>query len=100
MPSRRENWFDLDTRALPLGTTCQIGDFVLSAHDARIVVPLAERVAAGFSQLRVDIHLTGEGPKIGELTAYHGAGRVPWKPPEWDEKLGRLWAAGAPANIE
>jgi hypothetical protein len=94
----RANWFDATGRALALITTLPAGDFVLSADDVRSVVPVAERIAAGFSHLRVDFHLTGDGPKICELTPYHGAGLVPWQPPEWDEKLGRLWAAGAPAD--
>jgi hypothetical protein len=95
-PSERANWFNAEGRALRLTTNRPDGDFVLSANDTRNIVPVAERVAAGFSHLRVDFHLTGDGPKIGELTAYYAAGRARWNPPEWDEKLGRLWAAGLP----
>jgi hypothetical protein len=96
-PAERANWFDAQGRALPpLSARQTAGDYVLSANDVKIVVPLAERIAAGFSHLRVDMYLTDEGPKIGELTSYENAGLKQWTPPEWDEKLGRLWAAGAP----
>jgi hypothetical protein len=93
-PSRRANWFDVQSQALPIRGMTPAGDFVLSASDAGIIVPVAERVAAGFSHLRVDFHLADDGPRICELTPYHLAGRAQWKPPEWDEKLGRLWGAG------
>jgi len=95
-PGRRENWFDVEGRALPVRTRIAVGDYVLCANDARSVVALAERVAAGFSHLRVDCYITGDRPKIGELSAYMTGGRVQWKPPEWDKKLGRLWQGGAP----
>jgi len=97
-PSRRDNWFDLEGRRLPIGTNLQAGSFHLSLGDTRALASLAERVAAGFSHLRVDCYLTGEGPKVGELTAYHLSGRGTWKPPEWDEKIGRLWVAGVPTR--
>jgi len=98
MPDRRENWFDMEGRVLPLRATYPLGDFVLSPNDAGTVAALAERIAANFRHLRVDIHLTCSGPKVGELTPYHGAGMAKWTPPEWDEKFGRLWAAGARAE--
>jgi len=97
-PGRHDNWFDAQGRALPIRSENPIGEFVLTVDDIRIVVPAAERVAAGFGHLRVDFYLTDDGLKIGELTAYHHAGRARWEPPEWDGKLGRLWAAGAPVD--
>jgi hypothetical protein len=96
--SRRSNWFDVEGRRLPIGTEIQAGNYTLSPADARFLAPVAERVAAGFSHLRVDCLLTCDGPKIGELTAYHLAGKARWNPPEWDEKLGRLWETGLPKN--
>jgi hypothetical protein len=96
---RSENWFDAAGRPLSISTNeYPVGEFALSAHDAKVVVALAERVAAGFDHMRVDIWLTDEGPKIGELTPYNCAGRMRWKPPEWDEKFGRLWQAGPPKS--
>ncbi len=87
----RDNWYDAAGVRLPLRVKATPGDFVLSENDIRILVPVAERVSAGFSHLRVDFYLTSDGPKIGELTPYHVAGTAKWNPPEWDEKLGRLW---------
>lgn len=90
-PDLRDNWFDAAGARLPLRVKATPGDFVLSERDIRILVPVAERVSTGFSHLRVDFYLTNEGPKIGELTPYHVGGTAMWNPPEWDEKLGRLW---------
>jgi hypothetical protein len=98
-PGWRSNWFDVEGRPMPISTaSCATGDFVLATRDARRIAAIAERVSTGFSHLRVDFYLTDEGPKIGELTAYLGAGMTSWQPTEWDEKLGRLWSAGAPAD--
>jgi len=97
-PSRRDNWFDMEGRRLSIGTETQAGNFALSPVDARMLAPAAERVAADFSHLRVDFYLTDDGPRIGELTPYHLCGRARWSPPEWDEKLGRLWQAGLSTN--
>jgi hypothetical protein len=91
-PDRRDNWFDATGTRLPLcHDAIPLGDFVLSEGDVRILVPVAERVSAGFSHLRVDFYLTNDGPKIGELTPYHAGGTAMWDPPNWDEKLGRVW---------
>ena len=52
---------------------------------------MAEKIAKGFDQLRVDFFVTSEGLKIGELTVYHGAGRSNFDPPELDAELGQMW---------
>jgi len=91
-PGRRENWFDPCARPMPMSAAEPIGEFVLTAKDAAAVVLVAERTAAGFDHLRVDTYLTDAGVKIGELSPYASAGRAAWQPPEWDDKLGRLWA--------
>jgi hypothetical protein len=91
--NRRDNWFDAAGNRLPLRVRATPGDYVLSAADLRVLVPAAERIAAGFSQLRVDFLLTADGMKIGELTPYHVAGHALWNPADWDARLGRMWLA-------
>ena len=92
-PDRRDNWFDVSGTRLPICTDDTPGDFNLSREDIHLIIPVAEAVSDGFSHLRVDFYLTDTGPKIGELTPYHNAGSEMWSPPEWNEKLGRLWDA-------
>lgn len=92
-PGRRDNWFDATGRRLPLRVLATPGDYVLADADVRAIVPVAERMAAGFSQLRVDFFLTDSGLKIGELTPYHVAGHALWNPVDWDARLGRMWTA-------
>ncbi len=58
----------------------------------RDVVPLAQKVATGFSQLRVDFYLTDQGPRIGELTPYDSGGHRRFDPPGLDFELGALWS--------
>jgi len=52
---------------------------------------LAEVASADFSSLRVDLYFTGDGLKIGELTAYTNSGFTQWNPRTLDELLGTLW---------
>ena len=56
------------------------------------LIALAEVLGAGFSQLRVDFHLTADGPLVCELTTYHGGGTRLVGHQEWDGVLGRMWA--------
>ena len=97
-PDLRDNWFDTAGARLPIRLKAAPSDFVLSREEIRTLVPVAESVSADFSHLRVDFYLTGSGPKIGELTPYNSAGKERWNPPEWDEKLGRLWHPTDQAN--
>jgi hypothetical protein len=50
----------------------------------------AETFAREEMFLRVDFYDVGR-PVIGELTLHPGSGMVKFKPPEWDERLGRLF---------
>lgn len=55
--------------------------------------PVAEKVAAGFDQMRVDFYVTSDGLKIGELTPYHSGGHAKFDPPELDLQMGEIWTA-------
>jgi len=56
------------------------------------LITLAETLSAGFSHVRVDFHLTADGPMVCELTTYTGGGTILVRHPEWDGVLGRMWA--------
>lgn len=90
--TRHANWFDtngveqaLHSRNIP------VGSYKLDRETARTLAELAGRTASGFSHLRVDIYLTDQGPKIGELTAYHASAITEWNDPRYNELLGRCW---------
>jgi hypothetical protein len=91
-PTRSDNWYATDGTRLALRLRTKPGDHVLTVEEARRFVALAETMASDFVQMRVDIYVTGEGPRVGELTPYTLAGATPFDPPEWDERLGGLWA--------
>lgn len=91
-PDRSDNWFDTDGVKLSFHSLqIKRGDYQLDPKIARRLVAIAERVAVGFSQLRVDFYITKDGLRIGELTPYHGAGRNPWSAPGCNAYFGRLW---------
>jgi hypothetical protein len=95
-PERRDNWFDRDgVRQAALRLRTQPGSYVLPPEQARRLTEVAEQVADGFVHMRVDFYLTESGLKIGELTPYTLAGTVEWSPPDWDERLGRVWTEAA-----
>lgn len=52
---------------------------------------IAERLAAGFDFVRVDLYALGDRIVVGELTHYPTGGNKSFEPPEWDARLGALW---------
>ena len=54
------------------------------------MVQVSERLATDEPYLRVDLYDIGR-PVFGELTLHPNAGRMQFDPPDWDERLGRLW---------
>jgi hypothetical protein len=91
-PDRLDNWFDVHGARLPFHSLkYRPGDFVLAPEMARRLAAVSAKAAAGFSHMRVDIYLTDQGLRIGELTPYHGAGQTKWSHPGCDRLFGRLW---------
>jgi TupA-like ATPgrasp len=90
-PDRRHAWFDATGRRIQIDMGYLAADIILQSGIFRSAVELAECIAADFSSLRVDLYLTGDGLKIGELTPYTNAGRTMWNPRTLDELLGMLW---------
>lgn len=55
------------------------------------LLSLAEKLAEGFPFVRVDFYLLNSGEiKFGELTFTSDSGQNPWRPAEYDRKLGDL----------
>ena len=90
-PNRRHAWFDVMGRRVAVDMGYRSADITLPREIFHSAMELAEVASADFSSLRVDLYLTGDGLKIGELTAYTNSGFTQWNPPTLDELLGTLW---------
>lgn len=55
------------------------------------MVAAAETLGQPFDFVRVDFYDLPDHPKFGEMTFTPGSGYERFNPPEYDEKLGRLW---------
>jgi hypothetical protein len=89
---REDNWFDRQAKRLPFQSNkYRLGDYVLEPGLANDIIAAAEKVSVGFSHLRVDFYITGDGLRIGELTPYMGAGVTPWSRPGADNLFGQIW---------
>ena len=90
-PDRRHAWFDAKGRRIQVDMGYPPANITIQSDIFRSAVELAECISADFSSLRVDLYLTGDGLKIGELTPYTNGGATKWKPRTLDELLGLLW---------
>lgn len=91
-PTRRNDWFDRNgTRLDNFSGEVEQSGINLDQRDIDAIVKASERMSAGFDHLRVDMYLTDNGLKIGELTPYHGAGLTVWRGPVQDEVLAAAW---------
>ena len=54
-----------------------------------LMIKLAGKLGQGFPYVRVDFYLCGGKVFFSEMTFYPAAGLVPYKPAEWDQRLGR-----------
>lgn len=88
---RSDCWFDVTGRRVAININKKPFDGVLAGSDRSLIIALAERLAAGFSSLRVDFYFTDQGTKVGELTPYAFGGRRRFQPPDLDPLLGQLW---------
>lgn len=55
------------------------------------MIEVAEKIAAEFDFMRVDLFDTPYGVYFGEVTPYPGSGISPFSPPEYDYILGSYW---------
>jgi hypothetical protein len=58
------------------------------------MVEVAEKLAAGFDFVRVDLYSDGNQVYVGELTLYPGGGFERFDPPEYDRIVGDKWPTG------
>lgn len=49
---------------------------------------IAKKLSKGIPHVRIDLYEVNGRPMFGEMTFYHFAGMVPFKPEEWDYKFG------------
>ena len=54
------------------------------------MVKIANRLSEGHAFLRVDLYQINGQLYFSELTFHPCSGMMPFKPKEWDEKLGNL----------
>ena len=52
---------------------------------------IAQKLAEGIQQVRVDLYSAGSKVYFGEMTFTHAGGFQTFTPDEWDYKLGELW---------
>lgn len=63
------------------------------------MVDLAQRLAAGWDHLRIDLYSTDDGIWFGEFSPYHHGGVFPFDPPSFDADLGGMWTLPVSADI-
>jgi TupA-like ATPgrasp len=89
-PGRSDSWYDVAGRRLAIKADLPSANVMLAESSRADMIAIAERISEGFSSLRVDFYLTGDGLKVGELTPYSFSAKAEWDPPKLDEQLGRL----------
>jgi hypothetical protein len=91
----RRNFYDRDGEQVDLVLNHRFGpgdERPAPATFARMRT-IAERLAAGFEFVRVDLYDVPEGIIVGELTHAPAAGLTVFTPAEWDRRLGDIWGA-------
>lgn len=66
-------------------------ELVPKPQELQKMIDLAEVLAEGVDFLRVDLYLTKNGIKFGELTNYPAAGTIKFFPEFWNFEIGRDW---------
>lgn len=85
-------FYDLDWNLLPFTYSYpQYTKEVPRPEKLDEMIQVAEKLAEGFNQVRVDLYYLNDGTiKFGEMTMTSASGRCQWNPPEYDEILGKL----------
>jgi hypothetical protein len=55
------------------------------------MLQISEKLSHGFDHIRVDLYLSDNGIKFGELTNYHGAGKQKFAPNTYNVLFGLKW---------
>ena len=88
---RHANWYNLDGKILPYGTTG-----AEPVYDREVKLPeklaemihLAEKLSCGYPFMRVDFYYVNGKVYSGELTFYPASGLTPFTDMEWDRIMG------------
>jgi TupA-like ATPgrasp len=85
-------FFDMDWRQLQLSHKGSRAQPALPRpKNFERMVTVASHLSADFDFVRVDLFNVGGRTYFNELTFTPAAGKLHFSPPDWDEKLGRLW---------
>jgi hypothetical protein len=93
------NFYDLNWQRLPF--ECAYPSHPTDcARPSKLkeMLSLAENLAAGILLVRIDLYLVGEQIFIGEMTFTPDNGFAPFKPAEWDRKIGECLKIQAPGG--
>lgn len=60
------------------------------------LIRIAERLGKEFEFARIDLYLCDGRIYFGELTHFPNAGRIPFRPRDFDRMLGEVWLSGVP----
>lgn len=85
------NFYDTDFNPLPFTYGGRgHAENLEKPHFYDEMIRCAERLAQPFPFVRVDFYEAEGTLRVGEMTFYSGGGILPFDPPEWDYKLGKL----------
>jgi hypothetical protein len=87
-----QGFYSLDWLPLEMTKTySRMGERIPRPRELQEMIKLAELLAKGTDFLRVDLYLTNQGIKFGELTNYPAAGTTNFSPEFWNYEIGRDW---------
>lgn len=87
----RFDFFDIDFNLLPVTNGHPHADTTpIKPENYEEMLEIAKKLSESFLHVRVDLYNVHGKIYFGELTFFHNSGMVPFKPIEWDYKLGEL----------
>jgi hypothetical protein len=88
----RRNLYDAEWNLLPCQSYAPPAlENIPEPENLSEMIDLAERLSEGMDFIRVDLYMTAEGIKFGELTNYPLAAADYFRPREFDYWLGSFW---------
>jgi hypothetical protein len=87
----RVNFYDRQLTFLPMRQTFPTDPTYRPPGQVSGMLKIAEKLAEDFDYARIDLYLCQGQVRFGEITHYDGSAEQPFRPPELDEELGRLW---------
>lgn len=83
------DFFDMEFKHLPIiQGHPNSNNKIEKPRNFDLMKKLSEKISKGFPEIRVDFYQVDGKIYVGELTLFHFGGCVPFKPEEWDKKLG------------